>query len=194
MVPGASPNVSLSQNTNWLVTHDPDGRVLIIAEGEESDLERFAKALVIQNTIINVTGIEKEYKAATGEYKSFAKLVESGETDSRLDAAVDQLKALIFVTKEGVNVSREILAVTLENLAVGKETLAVSKSGFNEVNSKLDCMLSKQELMISKQDLQLDKTDLTHEGFDLVSNSSALNSCVNIFNIYSRFGTNTTSI
>ena len=33
-----------------------------------------------------------------------------------------------------------------------------------------------------------------YEGFDLVSNSSALNSCVNIFNIYSRFGTNTTSI
>ena len=35
---------------------------------------------------------------------------------------------------------------------------------------------------------------LTGEGFDLVSNSSALNSCANIFNIYSRFGTNTTSI
>ena len=34
----------------------------------------------------------------------------------------------------------------------------------------------------------------TTEGFDLVSNSSALNFCVNIFNIYSRIGTNTTSI
>ena len=143
-----------------------DGRVLIIAEGEESDLERFAKALVIQNTIINVTGIEKEYEAATGEYKSFAKLVESGETDSRLDAAVDQLKALIVVTKEGVNVSREILAVTLENLAVGKETLAVSKetlavdkAGFYEVNSKLNHMLSKQDFMIEKQGKLVEKMD-----------------------------------
>jgi acylphosphatase len=136
-----------------------DGRVLIIAEGEESDLERFAKALVIKNTIINVTGIEKEYKAATDEYKSFAKLVESGETDSRLDAAVDQLKALIVVTKEGVNVSREILAVTLENLAVGKETLDVSKSGFNEVNSKLDHMLSKQDIMIENQGELVEKMD-----------------------------------
>ena len=34
----------------------------------------------------------------------------------------------------------------------------------------------------------------TREGFDLVSKSSALNCYVNIFNIYSRFWTNTASI
>ena len=27
MVPGATPNVSLSQNTNWLVTHDPGAQI-----------------------------------------------------------------------------------------------------------------------------------------------------------------------
>ncbi|MDD2755842.1 MAG: acylphosphatase, partial [Methanothrix sp.] len=135
-----------------------DGRVLIIAEGEENDLERFAKAIVIQNTIINVTGIEKEYRAATDEYKSFAKLVESGETDSRLDAAVDQLKALIVITKAGVDVSREILAVTLENLSVGKETLAVGKETL--AVGKETLAVGKETLAVGKETLAVGKETL----------------------------------
>ena len=46
----------------------------------------------------------------------------------------------------------------------------------------------------SQPDERVTVFGITSVGFDLVSNSSALNSCVNIFNIYSRFGTNTTSI
>jgi acylphosphatase/polyhydroxyalkanoate synthesis regulator phasin len=83
------------------VANLPDSRVKIIAEGNETDLERFIQAVNIKNTLINVTDIEKEYLNPIGEYDSFYKLVEEGETDDRLDTAADFLKELIHVTKNG---------------------------------------------------------------------------------------------
>ncbi|MFA4957126.1 MAG: acylphosphatase [Candidatus Methanoperedens sp.] len=78
-----------------------DGRVKIIAEGNEKDLERFIHAVDIKNTLINVVNIEKEYSSYTGDYQGFYKLVGGGETDERLDTAADLLKELIHVTKNG---------------------------------------------------------------------------------------------
>ncbi len=83
------------------VANLPDKRVKIIAEGDETDLERFIQAVNIKNTLINVTDLEKEYFNHTGEYESFYKLVDDGETDERLDTAADLLKELIHVSKNG---------------------------------------------------------------------------------------------
>jgi acylphosphatase len=78
-----------------------DGRVKIVAEGEEADLERFIKGVNIKNTLINVSDIAKEYSHPTGDYERFYKLVGDGETDERLDTAADLLKELIDVSKSG---------------------------------------------------------------------------------------------
>ena len=78
-----------------------DGRVKIVAEGEEADLERFIKGVNIKNTLINVSDIAKEYSNSTGDYERFYKLVGDGETDERLDTAADLLKELIDVSKSG---------------------------------------------------------------------------------------------
>lgn len=78
-----------------------DGRVKIVAEGEEADLERFIKGVNIKNTLINVSDIAKEYSHPTGDYERFYKLVGDGETDERLDTAADLLKELIHVSKSG---------------------------------------------------------------------------------------------
>lgn len=79
----------------------PDGRVKIIAEGNEKDLERFIHAVTIKNALINVANIEKEYSSPSGEYEGFYKLVGGGETDERLETTADLLKELIQVTKNG---------------------------------------------------------------------------------------------
>jgi acylphosphatase len=76
-----------------------DGRVKIIAEGEENDLERFLKALNIKNTIIHVSTISNEYSEATGDFDDFYKQVGPGETDSRLDQAVVVLKEILVAIK-----------------------------------------------------------------------------------------------
>jgi acylphosphatase len=78
-----------------------DGRVKIVAEGEEADLERFIKGVNINNTLINVSDIAKEHSYPTGDYERFYKLVSEGETDERLDTAADLLKELIHVSKSG---------------------------------------------------------------------------------------------
>ncbi len=86
-----------------------DGRVKVVAEGNESNLEEFAKALVVKNTLIDVTGVDVDYSAFTGEYDSFDKIVGEGETDSRLDSAVDHLKVLIELTKAGLDKQDDLI-------------------------------------------------------------------------------------
>ena len=106
-----------------------DGRVKIIAEGNEKDLERFIHAVNIKNTLINVVNIEKEYSSPTGEYEGFYKLVSGGETDERLDTAADLLKELILTTK----------------------------NGFNGLGQKIDAIGEKQDVMIEKQDATINE-------------------------------------
>jgi acylphosphatase len=91
------------------VANLPDKRVKIIAEGNETNLEKFIQAVNIKNTLIKVTDLEKEYLTPTGEYEKFYKLVDDGETDERLDNAVDLFKKLITVTENGFsNLGKEL--------------------------------------------------------------------------------------
>lgn len=108
-----------------------DGRVKVIAEGEENDLERFLKAIDIKNTVIHVSAISKEYSEATGDFESFYKLVEPGETDSRLDQGIEILKEILAATKD-INTN---------------------------LGGKMDQMLEKQDKMLDKQDAGLGKLD-----------------------------------
>jgi len=100
-----------------------DGRVLIIAEGEETNLNAFISAIQITNTLIKVDGAEVEYADVTGDRNDFYKLVGGGETDERLDKAAEYLKKLIDVVE----------------------------SGFGNLNSKMDAMLDGQNVMIETQ-------------------------------------------
>ncbi|MFZ2470471.1 MAG: acylphosphatase [Methanothrix sp.] len=78
----------------------PSGKVKVVAEGEQTDLERFRSCLTIKGALIDVQSIENEYTAATGEFTGFEKMVSGSETDQRLDKAADLLKDLIVVSKE----------------------------------------------------------------------------------------------
>jgi acylphosphatase len=128
---------------NGYVQNLADGRVKVVAEGDEADLERFAKALVMKNTIIDVFGIETEYSTPTGEYDSFAKMVDDGETDARLDSAIDHLKVLIDLTKQGLGKQDQMIC--LQDRMLGKQ----------------DQMLDLQDRMLRKQDDLVDKMDET---------------------------------
>ncbi len=66
-----------------------DGRVKVIAEGDEDDLKRFIQAIDIKNTVIYVSSISSKYSPATEDFEGFYKLVSPGETDSRLDKGIE---------------------------------------------------------------------------------------------------------
>lgn len=59
-----------------------DGRVKIIAEGEDERLKWFESAIDIKNTLINVSSIDKEYSPAGGEFDDFGKLVFKSEINA----------------------------------------------------------------------------------------------------------------
>ena len=111
-----------------------NGRVKIIAEGYESNLNTFLGVIRIKNALIDVDDIEVEYADATGDFDDFCKLVGGGETDERLDKAAEYLKKLIDVTENG------FAAVTAE-----------MRTGFENLDSKMDVMIEKQDAMLEKQ-------------------------------------------
>jgi len=126
-----------------------DGSVKIIAEGEEDKLRWFEEAIDIKNTLIQVSPIEKDYSKAAGDYAKFYKLVERGETDSRLDTAADHLKVLI-ASVNNMN----------DNLGGKMDTMI----------QKQDHMLDNQDQMLDKQDQMLDKQDQMLENQSLMIN------------------------
>ncbi len=111
-----------------------DGRLKIIAEGEEDTLNTFLGAIRIKNTLIDVDGTDVEYADATGDFDDFCKLVGGGETDERLDKAAEYLKKLIDVSENG------FAAVTSEM----RETRTEMRTGFENLGTKMDVMLEKQ--------------------------------------------------
>jgi len=86
-----------------------DGRVKIIAQGEQSELDKLIQAINISNSLINVTNIVQEYSTYSDDYEGFNKVVRDGETDERLDNAIDLFKKLITVTGDGFsNLGKEL--------------------------------------------------------------------------------------
>jgi acylphosphatase len=121
----------------------PDGRVEVVAEGRKNVLERFADALNIKNTFIDVKDIEAKYSEAAGGYKRFHKISTSGEVGDRLDEGIEILKEMSSGIKYLGN--RMDMMLDKQDQALGK----------------MDMMLDKQDQMLDKQDQMLDKQDDT---------------------------------
>jgi len=112
-----------------------DGRVKIVAEGSEADLERFLSAIRIENSLIKVEDIKAEFSDAEGAYDDFFKVAGERETDARLDVAAEHLKELISAVRDG----------------------------FKDNGSRLDGIGSCLKEISGKQDLLIDKIDETRE-------------------------------
>lgn len=121
-----------------------DGRVKIVAEGDEDKLKWFEESIVIKNTLIIVSAIEKEYSEPKGEVSKFYKLVEKGETDSRIDAAAFHLKDLIAA----VDRMNGNMGGKMDVMIKGQEDLSSNLGG------KMDMMIDLQkETLNAEEDL-----------------------------------------
>ncbi|NPV62181.1 MAG: acylphosphatase [Methanotrichaceae archaeon] len=160
---GRVMDIAIAFGLKGMVENLKDGRVKIIAEGEEEKIKWFESAIDIKNSLIVVSSIEKGYSPAGGEFEKFGKLVGKGETDTRLDTAAVYLKELVFA----VNNMNDNLGGKMDQM-LGKQDLMLSKqdSLLDEVRSmndnlggKMDQMLGKQDQMLGKQDQMLTKQD-----------------------------------
>ena len=135
-----------------MIENQTDGRVKIIAEGEDEKLKWFESAIDIKNTLIYVSSIEKVYSPACNEFDNFGKLVLKGETDSRLDTAAVYLKEIVSEIKN----MNDNLGGKMDQM-LDKQDQMLDKQ--DQMLGKQDQMLDKQDQMLGKQDQMLDKQD-----------------------------------
>lgn len=155
-----------------MIENQKDGRVKIIAEGEDEKLKWFESAIDIRNTLIYVSSIEKEYSPASNEFDHFGKLVVKGETDTRLDTAAVYLKELVFaVDNLNNNLGGKMdQMIGKQDQMLGKqdELLDSVNNLDNNLGGKMDRMLGKQDQMLGKQDELLDEVKDMNRKFDRV--------------------------
>jgi acylphosphatase len=127
----------------------PDGKVKIIAQGEQTELDKLIHDINISNSLINVTNIEQEYSTPSDDYEDFDKVVGDGETDERLDNALDLFKKLIAVTEDGFNRLENKQDQTIDKISdLGKE-----------LGDKIDQVGDKVDQVGDKVDQVGDKVD-----------------------------------
>ena len=136
-----------------------DGRVKIIAEGDDEKLKWFESAIDIKNTLIRVSSIETTYSVPCGEFSQFGKFVEEGETDSRLDKGVEVMKEILVAIK-GVNKSLDDMNSNLggkiDALGGKIDTLGVK---IDSIGGKIDTLGVKIDSIDGKMDRNLQKQD-----------------------------------
>jgi len=124
-----------------------DGRVKIVAEGEDEKLRWFESAIDIKNALIHVSSIEKSYSPASGEFDTFGKLVAKGETDRGLDTAAGYLKDLIYA----VNNMSDNLGGKMDRMLGKQDELLGEVRDMNEnLGGKMDRMLDKQDELLDE--------------------------------------------
>jgi acylphosphatase len=151
-----------------------DGRVKIIAEGEDEKLKWFESAIDIKNALIYVSSIEKSYSPASGEFEKFGKLVAKGETDTRRDTAASYLKELIYAVNkmnDNLGSKMDVLLNELRDMntnlggkmdqMLGKQDELVDE--VKDVNKKLDQVLEK-DIVELKSDMAEVKAALRAKG------------------------------
>ena len=103
-----------------------DGRVKIVAEGDEDKIKWFEEAINIKNSLIQVASIEREYSEPSGDFSRFYRFADKSDTDfgqdiaqvlsNNLNSAVDGLNenlgrkmdTMIGLQKEGLNSSESL--------------------------------------------------------------------------------------
>ena len=141
-----------------------DGRVRIIAEGDEEKMKLFEGAIDIKNTFIQVTSIEKIYSQPYGEFSSFYKLVGTGETDSRLDEGIGVLKDMRDLLISICGMQKQMLGKQDQMLGKQDETIFEIKDMNSSLNDKIDKVLDKSDIIELKGDVSEMKSALKAKG------------------------------
>jgi acylphosphatase len=141
----------------------PDGRVKVVAEGEDPILERFLNDLRIKDPLIDVQDIEVNYTSASGDFVRFEKMVANGETDQRLDKAAELLSDLIVVNKQMVAqlmVNNEEIKGVREEVKGVREEVKGSREDINRVCESTQDIAQK---ITSSSELIAEKIDEARE-------------------------------
>jgi len=129
-------HIAIKDKVKGYVKNLDDGKVEILAEGEDQALERFLNDIRINREPILVESIDVSYEEPTGEFKTF-KIITGSLEDEMVEGF--STGAMYF------------------NIVINKQDLMLQKQ--DQTLAKLDQMLQKQDSMLQKQDSMLQKQD-----------------------------------
>jgi acylphosphatase len=160
--------IANSLKLKGIVENLSDGRVKIVAEGDEQRLRWFEEAIDIRNSLIRVASIEKCYSEASNEFSGFYKLVGLGETDSRLDQGVEALREILAAIKDmdaDIKDMNKSLGGKMDQMLDKQDELLVEVKDINKnLNDKMDRVLDRTDVEELKHDMADVKAALRAKG------------------------------
>ena len=146
-----------------MVQNRPDGRVLVIAEGEKAELERFAEALRIENTYIQVQDISIEFFPGLGEFSNFRRISGPDEIGERLDDGIEILKQMASSLNRLEKKMDQSLDKQDQMLDKQETTIGEISGQRNDLKTYMDMRFERIEIDLTE--LKELKTALKEKGF-----------------------------
>jgi len=134
-----------------------DGRVYVVAEGDQADLERFCRAIRMEDPLISVEDIQVHLSPPKGAWDGFYKISGERETDSRLDTATVFLKELIVIVKDGFKETNSRLGSVEDKLDSMQGKLDQIVAGQEKIAYKIDA--ARREIVSEVRELRCDLED-----------------------------------
>ena len=127
-----------------------NGDVKIVAEGNIENITAFVDEIDVRNFLIKVTSVDRieNIDIQVRDFESFYKMVGTGETDDRLDAAAEVLKELAVETKNGFKEQREYNKRTDEHY----KRMYEHNLRMDEHNMKMDVFIVRMDEHNMKMD------------------------------------------
>jgi acylphosphatase len=150
-------HIAIRYKLKGYVKNLDDGRVEIVAEGDEESLSKFLNDIRIKKEPILVESIDVSYEEPTGEFKAFKIITGSLEDEMVEGFSTGAMYFNIVISKQDQMLEKQDLMLQKQDLMLQKQDLMLQKQ--DQMLEKQDLMLQKQDLMLQKQDLMLQKQD-----------------------------------
>jgi acylphosphatase len=129
-------NFARERNVKGYVRNLDDGRVEIMAEGEEKELEDFLARIQVKEEPISVERIEVHEEKPTGEFKTFRIVTGSLEEEmvEGFGTGASYLMLMLGLQKEMIGMQKEMLSLQRETL---EEVRALRQDLVSVLNERL---------------------------------------------------------
>jgi acylphosphatase len=145
-------NLARERNVKGYVRNLDDGRVEIVAEGEDKELEDFLARIQVKEEPIIVERIEVHEEKPTGEFKTFRIVTGSLEEEmvEGFGTGASYLMLMLRLQKEMIGMQKETLKLQNETLSLQRETLEEVRGLRQDLVSVLNERLRKLEEDVAK--------------------------------------------
>ncbi len=130
-------NFARERNVRGYVRNLDDGRVEIVAEGEEKDLEDFLARIKVKEDPIRVERMEVQEERPTGEFKGFR--IVTGNLEEEMvegfGTSASYLTLILGLQKETIRLQQETIKLQEETIKLQRETIGLQRETLEEVRA-----------------------------------------------------------